>query len=98
MTDILSLIRRMRKNRRLYIGNDGILAMHHLVTGYGVCCYDFGILRDEEFERFVLFVHEKLKLEMSGFSIWRLIAERTSTDDEAFELLFALLDEFDAQQ
>lgn len=67
MTGILSLIRRMRKNRRLYIGNDGILAMRHIVTGYGVCCYDFGILRDEEFERFVLFVHEKFKPEKANF-------------------------------
>lgn len=98
MTGILSLIRRMRKNRRLYIGNDGILAMHHIVTGYGVCQADFGFLHDEEFERFVRFVYEKFELEMSAFSIWRLIDERTSTDDEAFELLFALLDEFDARQ
>lgn len=98
MNGTLSLIRRMRKNRRLYIGNDGIPAMQHIVNGYGICLHDLGLPRDEEFERFVRFAHDALKLEMGGPSIWRLIDERTDDDDEAFELLFALLDEFDAQQ
>lgn len=101
MNGTLSLIRRMRKNRRLYIGNDGIPAMQHIVNGYGICLHDLGLPRDEEFEcfvRFVRFVHDALKLEMGGLSIWRLIDDRTDDDDEAFELLFALLDEFDAQQ
>lgn len=98
MPKILNVFRRMEKNRRLYIGNDGILAMHHLVTGYAECLRDFGILQDEEFGRFVDFVHDSLNKEMSGFSIWQLIAAETSTDDEAFELFFSLLNKFDEQQ
>lgn len=98
MTGVLNTFRRMKKNRRLYIGNDGILAMHHIVSGYAECLYDFGILQDEEYGRFVHFVHDSLNKEMSGFSIWQLIDEKTSTDDEAFDLFFALLKEFDEQQ
>ena len=75
MVGILNLFRRMKKNRRLYVGNDSILAMQHIVSGYGECLRDFGIFQDEEFERFVRFVHDALKTEMSGISIWRLIAE-----------------------
>ena len=98
MAGVLTLFRRMKKNRRLYIGNDTILAMQHIVSGYGECLRDFGILQDEEFERFVRFVHDALKVEMSGVSIWRLIAEKTYTDDEAFDLFFSLLSKFDEQQ
>ena len=74
------MFRRMKKNRRLYIGNDSILP------------------QDAEFERFVRFVHDALKAEMGGTSIWRLIAEGTQTDDEAFDLFFLLLSKFDEQQ
>lgn len=98
MVGILNLFRRMKKNRRLYIGNDSILAMQHIVSGYGECLRDFGIFQDEEFERFVRFVHDALKTEMSGISIWRLIAEITYTDDDAFDLFFSLLSKFDEQQ
>lgn len=97
MAGVLNFFRKMEKNRRLYIGDDGILAMQHIVSGYGGCLRDFGILRDEEFERFVRFVHDALKMEMSGISIWRLIAEKTYTDDEAFDLFFSLLSKFDKQ-
>lgn len=92
------MFRRMKKNRRLYIGNDSILAMQHLSSGYGECLRDFGIPQDAEFERFVRFVHDALKAEMGGTSIWRLIAEGTQTDDEAFDLFFLLLSKFDEQQ
>lgn len=98
MAGVLNTFRRMKKNRRLYIGNDGILAMHHIVSGYAECLCDFGILQDEEFGRFVDFVHDSLNKEMSGFSIWQLIDEKTSTDDEAFNLFFSLLNEFDEKQ
>ena len=98
MAGVLNLFRRMKKNRRLYIGNDSIFAMQHIVSGYGECLRDFGILQDEEFEHFVHFVHDALKVEMSGVSIWRLIAQKTHTKDEAFDLFFSLLSEFDEQQ
>lgn len=97
MVGVLNLFRRMKKNRRLYIGNDNILAMQHIVAGYGECLRDFGIFQDEEFEKFIRFVHDALKAEMSGVSIWRLIAQKTHTDDEAFELFFLLLNKFDEQ-
>ena len=97
MVGVLNLFRRMKKNRRLYIGNDNILAMQHIVAGYGECLRDFGIFQDEEFEKFIRFVHDALKVEMSGVSIWRLIAQKTHTDDEAFELFFLLLNKFDEQ-
>lgn len=98
MAGVLNLFRRMRINRRLYIGNDSILAMQHIASGYGECLRDFGVFRDEEYERFVRFVHNALNAEMGGVSIWRLIAEKTSTDDEAFDLFFSLLSKFDEQQ
>ena len=97
MVGVLNLFRRMKKNRRLYIGNDNILAMQHIVAGYGECLRDFGFFQDEEFEKFIRFVHDALKVEMSGVSIWRLIAQKTHTDDEAFELFFLLLNKFDEQ-
>lgn len=98
MTGILNSFRRMKKNRHLYIGDANILAMHHIATGYAECLYDLGILRDEEFGRFIPFVHDKLNEKMSGFSIWQLIDKRTSTDDEAFDLFFSLLHDFDEQE
>lgn len=98
MAGVLNALRRMKKNRRFYIGNDGILGMQHIVTGYGECLRDFGILQDEEFERFVCFVHDALEAEMGAASIWRLIDEKTSSDNEAFGLFFSLLNEFDQQQ
>lgn len=98
MAGLLNLFRKMEKNRRLYIGNDCILAMHHIASGYGECLRDFGILQDEEFDRFIRFVHDALNVEMGGVSIWRLIAEKTHTDDEAFDLFFSLLNKFDEQQ
>lgn len=97
MASVLNLFRRMQKNRRLFIGNDGILAMQHIVSGYSFCLRDFEILQDEAYERFVRFVHDALNVEMGASSIWRLIAERTSTDDEAFDLFFSLLRQFDEQ-
>lgn len=98
MTGILNLLRRMKANRRLYIGNDGILAMQHIVTGYGECLRDLGMIQDDAYELFVRFVHDALNAEMGGASIWRLIDERTSSDDEAFDLFFSLLNEFDKPQ
>lgn len=98
MAGILELFRRIKKNRKLYVGNDGILAMQHIVTGYGECLRDFGILQDEEYECFVFFVHDVLKMERGGPSIWRLIAEKTHTDDEAFNLFFSLLCKFDERR
>lgn len=94
MASVLTLFRRMRKNRRLYVGDDSILAMRHIVTGYGECLRDFGT-PDEEFERFASFVHDALKAERGGCSIWRLLAQRTPTDEEAFERFFSLLQAFD---
>lgn len=94
MASVLTLFRRMRKNRRLYIGDDGILVMHHIVTGYGECLRGFR-MPDEEFERFASFVHDALKAERGGCSIWRLIAQTTSADEEAFERFFSLLQAFD---
>lgn len=98
MAGVLNAFRRMKRNRRLLIGNNGILAMHHIVAGYAECLFDFGIPQDEEFGRFVQFVHDSLNKKMSGFSIWQLIDQETSTDDEAFDLFFSLLSEFDKQQ
>lgn len=95
MVSVLNLFKRMKKNRRLYIGNDNILAMQHIVSGYGECLRDLGFSQDKEYEHFVRFVYETLKVEKSGISIWRLIAERTQTDDEAFDLFFLLLSKFD---
>lgn len=97
MASVCNVFRRMRKNRRLYIGEAGILALHPIATGYGECLRDFG-MADEEFERFVSFVHDALKAERSGFSIWQLLAQRTTTDEEAFERFFSLLQEFDECQ
>lgn len=97
MAGVLNAVRRMKKNRRLYIGNDGILAMQHIVSGYGECLRDLGIPRDEEFECFVHFVHDALGEEMGAASIWRLLAEKTASDDEAFDLLFSILRQFDEQ-
>lgn len=95
---ILSVFRRMERNRRLYIGNDGILAMQHIVFGYGLCQDDFGIHKDEEFERFVHFAHDALNVQWGAFSIWRIIDNKTSSDDEAFDLFFSLLHRFDERE
>lgn len=97
MTSFLNLLIQISKKRRLYIGNAGIKSLHHVRTGYEMCLEHNGIVDDGEFKKFELFAFKSLGEPFGALSIWSVIANRTKSDDEAFDLLFTLLNEYCAK-
>ena len=57
---------------------------------------DLGQPVDAEYFRFVRFVFRSLDEPWGALSFWTLIAQRTASDEEAFDLFFLLLKRFDS--
>lgn len=98
MNSILDLFRKMERNRYLYIGNAGFDALKHLKTGYQICIRDNSLQTNNDYDHFEHFVRSSLNEEDGPLSIWTLIANNTTSDDEAFQLFFSLLKRYDAGQ
>mgnify|MGYP007084622688 FL=1 len=96
MAGILNVYRRMERNRRLWIGTAGFFALWHFTSGYHECMCDLGQPVDAEYFRFVRFVFRSLDEPWGALSFWMLIAQRTASDEEAFDLFFSLLKRFDS--
>lgn len=95
MAGVLDVFRKMRRNRCLWIGTDGFFSLWHFKSGYHECLYDLGQPQDEEYFRFERFVFNSLNEPEGALSIWTLISQRATSDEEAFDMFFSLLKSFD---
>lgn len=94
MEDLLHLLSVIKKRRQLFIGDDDLMALRHLVTGYCLCLQDHGIDVDDQWRAFDDFVHNMFAEKRDARSLWTLIMGQSNDTNEAFNVFFDLLQQY----
>lgn len=97
MNYLMKLLYHIKLKRKLFVGENGLKALRHLVDGYCQCLEDFGISTYDFKFGFDEYVHKKICGEMDGRSLYSIISDNTDNDDDAFAMYFQLLEEYCAE-
>ena len=92
---IYGIAEKIEKDRRLYVGDDNLMALKHLIDGYAQCLIDYGIKSKADINRnyiaFEGFVYNALGLKRNGKPLWTIIIEQSKSSNEAYTMFFKLL-------
>ena len=96
MNELKEMLSEMKKRPGMYIGEKSLTPLHHYINGY---CHGLSKGSDKKVVfggGFISFLHERhseLFLQ-SWWGWWIAILENTSSEEEAFDYFFVLLEEF----
>ena len=98
MKKFVEFMEAIEKKRRLYVGDDNLMALKHLIDGYVQCLRNYGIRSEKDlahdYAMFEGFVCKSLGVKKSEKSFWTIIIERSQSDDEAYTIFFELFHKY----
>ena len=98
MKKIIEFLEAIESRRQLYVGDDNLMALKHLIDGYVQCLRNYGIKSEEDlncnYNMFESFVYKALGIKKSAKSFWTIIIERSKNNDEAYNMFFKLFHEY----